>query len=326
MKRFQLYAVLLCAICTGCANPTSMSLSGGKQWIRQAKFGVFVHYLPGGEDFQKKVDSFHVAKFADQIERTGADYLIFTLGQDSGYQCSPNATYDHFTGYPAGQRCSTRDLPMEIADELARRGIRLILYSTCRSPNGDEQAMAGLADVPSRQPTPQEFIRRWTEVVREWSTRYRTKVSGWWIDGVYRPESYDLSLPCNWNTWAAAYRAGNPDAVIAFNNGSGIDVAFLKLTEQQDFTAGEQSRFGAAPEFYPAYPTVQWHILSYLGDWWASPTGPNYTDEWLINYVKKVNRQGGIVSIDVHISWDGTIYEPHLRQLIALGRGLGKVR
>jgi len=263
--------------------------------------------------------------FAVQFEQTGAYYLIFTLGQDSGYLCSPNATYDRYTGYKAGERCSTRDLPMEIAKELAKRGIRFMLYSTCRSPNGDEKAMAGLADVPAKQEAPQEFIRRWSEVIAEWSTRYGTNVSGWWIDGVYRPRDFDVSRQYNWNTWAAAYRKGNPDTNIAFNKGTAMDVAFRKFTDQQDLTAGEQNRFGATPEFYPGYPTVQWHILSYLGEWWASPTGPTYTDEWLIAYVKKVNEQGGVVSIDVNISWDGRIYEPHWKQLIALGRGLGKI-
>jgi hypothetical protein len=324
MKWNKSALVVVIFIASGCQSQSPIHSTPGKAWFAKARFGLFFHYLPSGPDFNDKVNSFNVERFADQVAQTKADYVIFTLGQDSGYQCSPNAAYDRITGYKPGQRTSRRDLPMEIADALARRHIHLILYSTCRSPNDDEGIMAAFSDVPSRQKAPQEFIRRWSEVVEEWSRRYGRKISGWWIDGVYRPESYDLSLPYNWNTWSAAYRAGNPDALLAYNNGSAADVAFIKFTDHQDYTAGEQNRFGPTPESYPPYPTVHWHILSYLGDRWASPTGPDYTNDWLIDYVKKVNRQGGTVSIDANIAWDGTIYPPHFRLLTALGNSLHK--
>jgi len=91
----------------------------GRQWFGKAKFGVFVHYLGRGDDWNEKVDSFDVRHFVDQIARTKARYVVFTLGQNSGYYCSPNATYEKYAGYKVGQRCSKRDLPMEIADALA---------------------------------------------------------------------------------------------------------------------------------------------------------------------------------------------------------------
>src|SRR3990172_7167311 len=119
----------------------------GRQWLAKAKFGVFVHYLGQGDDWNGKVDSFDVRHFADQIARTKAGYVVFTLGQNSGYYCSPNATYEKYAGYKVGQRCSRRDLPMEIADALAKRGVRLMLYLPSRSPQADKQAMAGLNDV-----------------------------------------------------------------------------------------------------------------------------------------------------------------------------------
>lgn len=292
-------------------------------WMKQAKYGVFVHYLGGGDGWNERVDSFDVEKFASKIEQSGASYLVFTLGQNSGYYCSPNGTYERYVGCETGQRCSRRDLPMEIADALSKKGIRLMLYLPSRSPQRDQQAMAGLSDVDQMEPAPQEFTRKWSEVIREWSLRYGKKVSGWWFDGSYNRAGWDdLSKPYNWNTWAAAVRAGNSNSLIAFNPGAEIKHAFHKLTDQQDYTAGEQTEFGATPQSNPAQGGLQWQILSHLGTRWAKADGPRRSDAWMIDYIEEVHDQGGVVTIDINVSADGTIYEPHLKQLIAICRAL----
>ena len=310
----------------GCALSSADPLAArekGREWFGSAKFGVFLHYLGRGDDWNDKVDSFDVKRFVDQIARTKAKYVVFTLGQNSGYYCSPNATYERYAGYKVGQRCSKRDLPMEIADALSKRGIRLMLYLPSRSPQADKQAMAGLNDVHERQPAPQEFTRKWSEVIREWSLRYGQKVSGWWFDGSYNRAGWDdLTKPYNWNTWADACRAGNPKSILAFNPGADISHAFNRLTDQQDYTAGEQNKFAATPESNPAPDRMQWHILSFLGSRWAAKDGPANSDQYMIDYIKKVNAQGGIVTMDVNISYDGRIYEPHLKQLIEIGKAI----
>jgi alpha-L-fucosidase len=330
MLRLKKKIALFCGIglLTGCLLAQNQQLPArekGKAWLKAAKFGVFVHYLGEGPDWNKRVDSFDVEKFAEQLQQTGAGYLIFTLGQNSGYYCSPNATYEKYAGYKTGERCSRRDLPMEIADALAKCGIRLTLYLPSRSPQRDKKAMAGLHDVNERQPAPQEFTRRWSEVIAEWSLHYGKKISGWWFDGSYNTAGWDdLSKPYNWNTWAAACRAGNPESILAFNPGTRIDKAFSALTDQQDYTAGEQNKFQATPETNPASKGVQWHILSFLGTRWAAKDGPTNSDQYMINYVRKVNSLGGTVSIDAHVSADGKIYPPHLKQLIAIGKGINR--
>jgi alpha-L-fucosidase len=326
MMRFRKKIAVFCgvALLAGllpAQNEQLPALEKGKKWFKQAKFGVFVHYLGGGPGWNERVESFDVEKFAGQIEQTRAGYVILTLGQNSGYYCSPNATYEKYAGYETGERCSKRDLPMEVADALARRGIRLMLYLPSRSPQRDKQAMAGLHDVHERQPAPQEFTGRWSEVIAEWSLRYGKKNSGWWFDGSYNTAGWDdLSKPYNWNTWAAACRAGNPESILAFNPGTRIDKAFTALTDQQDYTAGEQNKFELTPQTNPAPENLQWHILSFLGSRWAAKDGPTNSDEYMVDYVRKVNALGGVVSIDVNVAADGTIYEPHLRQLIAVGK------
>jgi hypothetical protein len=322
-------AVFYCiALLTGCLPAQEQQLTPrekGKKWLKEAKFGVFVHYLGGGPAWNERVDSFDVEKFAEQIQQTKAAYVILTLGQNSGYYCSPNATYEKYAGYKTSERCSKRDLPMEVAEALAERKIRLMLYLPSRSPQRDKQAMTGLHDVHERQPAPQEFTKRWSEVINEWSLRYGRKISGWWFDGSYNTAGWDdLDKPYNWNTWAAACRAGNPESILAFNPGTRIDKAFTALTNQQDYTAGEQNTFQVTPETNPAPKELQWHILSFLGTRWAGKDGPTNSNEYMIDYVRKVNALGGVVSIDVNVSSNGTIYPPHLRQLIAIGKEINR--
>ncbi len=70
------------------------------EWFHQAQWGVMTHYLgappssKGGADltaemWNKQVDAFDVAGLVDQLASTGAKYLLFTLGQNSGHYCSP---------------------------------------------------------------------------------------------------------------------------------------------------------------------------------------------------------------------------------------------
>ncbi len=95
-------------------------------WL-SGKRGLMVHYLPefpGNE----QVDSFDLAGFLDDFDRSASDYLIFTLGQNRGFYCAPNEVIDRYAG-PG--RCSRRDLFGEIAAALAKRGKRMIAYLPC---------------------------------------------------------------------------------------------------------------------------------------------------------------------------------------------------
>lgn len=322
--RYMGNAILVVAMLAATTFTSTTAAEGGRAaWFRDAKYGVFVHFLGGGPDWNKKVDSFDVEAFAAQMKQAGAGYVIFTLGQNSGYYCSPNAAYGKHCGYEPGTHCSKRDLPMELADALAKQGIRLMLYLPSRAPQADEVAMKGLSDVNERQPAPQAFTEKWSEVIREWSWRYGTKVSGWWFDGSYNTKGWDdLTQPNNWNTWAAACRAGNPDSILAFNPGTDISKAFTALCAQQDYTAGERNDFDVRPAERAAPEGVQWHILSFLGSRWAQADGPRLSDNAMIDYIRVVNAQGGTVSIDVNVADNGSVYEAHLKQLKALAGAL----
>lgn len=293
------------------------------RWMRDGKYGFFFHYLPEGSDFQKQIDSFDVEAFASQIETTGAAWVYMTLGQNSGWYCSPNATYEKYIGCAPHDKCSKRDLPMEVAKALAKRHIRFCLYLPSRAPQRDAQAMEALGDVNEQKPAPQVFTHRWSEVIKEWSLRYKGLVSGWWYDGSYNTAGWDdLTQPYSWMTWATAARAGNKNSLLAFNPGTDLRKAFTALCAEQDYTAGEQNDWKATPSKYPATDGVQWQVLTFLGTSWASADGPKQTDDELIAAVKEIVSQGGAVTMDVHVDMDGKIYPPALAQLQALRKAV----
>ena len=72
-------------------------------WLKEAKWGAFMHYMGDTvikgdqltvESWNKAVDAFDVNGLADQLDSAGAGYFVLTLGQNSGFYCSPNSTYD----------------------------------------------------------------------------------------------------------------------------------------------------------------------------------------------------------------------------------------
>ena len=85
----------------------AVSAASSADWLREAKYGAFMHLLPSDAKTLAMIDDFDVERLAGQLESIGAKYFVLTLGQNSGYFNSPNAVYDRITGYRAGERCST---------------------------------------------------------------------------------------------------------------------------------------------------------------------------------------------------------------------------
>jgi len=323
VQHLQLNAAALCSLLallliTTCSLQDA-DANSNTDWMKAGKYGIFFHYLPSGPDFEKRIDSFDVESFAKQMDECGPAYVFITLGQNSGYYCSPNAVYEGYIGCKPNERCSKRDLPMDLAKALSKYHIRLMLYLPSRSPQADAQAMSALSDTPQDEPAPQEFTRKWSEIIREWSIRYSKRISGWWFDGAYNTAGWDDHYQAyNWSTWADACRAGNKNSILAFNPGTDIKKAFSALCEEQDYTAGEQNDWSATPQQFPVPTGLQWHILSFLGSHWAAADGPKQSDQAMIDYIRTVNTQGGVVTMDVNVSPDGKVYPPALEQLRAI--------
>jgi alpha-L-fucosidase len=284
------------------------------------------------------IDGFDVEGLARQLEELRAGYFLLSIGQNSGYFLAPNPTYDRITGITPS-KCSRRDLVSDMADALAKRGIRMMVYLPSGAPAGDEAAVKALEwnNGPFRN---REFQQKWEAVIGDWSKRWGKKVSGWWFDGCYWPNHMYRGEAPNFETFAAAARAGNPDSIVAFN--PGVFYPVWPMTQHQDFTAGEVSdltrdlvrdgRMRAENGRYDGKADgVQLHVLSFVGETWghAGPAGrrdpfgeARLTARELVGITTKVLAYGGAFTWDVPVERNGRIPREFMSRLGQLGNTL----
>ena len=300
-----------------------------RDWFDHAKYGVMFHFLStpktSDKDWQELVNQFDVEAVADQIEQVGADYLILTLGQNSGHYLAPNATYDRLTGYAPGTKCATRDLPAELHRALDARGIRLMLYIPASAPCEDDHAEARLGFDPRRwdPPITKDAADNWALVLREWSKRYEDRVAGWWMDGCYSKRfKGEREREAVFKAYSEAMKTGNPDALVAFN--PGLVKPVMQYTKQDDFTAGEVPNLDMLPQAdWAESNTARWHALTYLANTWGGRKLHRDTQK-VARWIHQVNERGGVVTLDVGPSMDpkhgpvGTISNDLMDQLVAI--------
>jgi hypothetical protein len=310
--------------------------SGRAAWMQDRRYcwGVMTHYLADWQSkvhsldmnvdvWNKLVDGFDVDGMAKRLNSVGAGHYQISIGQNSGYYASPNSAYDKITGIQPS-KCSRRDLIADLYQPLRQRDIKLMVYLPSGAPNGDKNAQAALEWLNGPYPN-KNFQRKWEMIVAEWSKRWGTKVAGWWFDGCYFPNSMYRSADApNFASFAAAARAGNPDSSVAFN--PGVVYRILSVSPDEDFTAGEIDK----PDLVTArrmadgkMDGTQIHMLSFLGAQWGSGA-PRFTTDQVVAYTKKVRDFGGSVTWDVPVELDGTITQPFLDQLAALGNAFPK--
>jgi hypothetical protein len=274
-------------------------------------YGLMVHWiypqlLPEKEErastLDEAVDQFNLEGFLEDFAATGADWLIFTLGQNSGYYASPNPVIEKLAG-PG--HCSRRDLVLEIATGVQRLGKRFIAYLPCEAA-ANRTLQPGFAWNTQEGTDQAEFQRRYLAAIREWAERFGPLMDGWWFDGCYEWPIFH-SRHMDWPAWFEASRAGNARRAIAFNDGSLCIGLTEPIPPEEDYLSGETEvlvngrirlgrpdtpqlrAYGAAarpkpmPTFLPETRFVpgthcQWHSLLPVDCFWGHGNG--YAD-WL---------------------------------------------
>ena len=261
-------------------------------WLAH-KIGAFMHFLPDA-DTRHLVGQMEVNALADQLAEAAADYFIFTFGQNTGFYNAPNPVFDSLTGYQPGERCATRDLVGEIAAACRQRGIRFMTYLPCQVANQDLRAARALG-FPDDLPRDHEITRQgrdnWAKVIEYWSKAYGTLISGWWFDGAYDHLAFDAETSI---LYATAAKAGNPNAICAFNGG--LDT--FRVLPGDDYTAGEIADAFAFDVNSATDHGVQAHCLTYLGDRWGG-TNCRFDDGQLVEWALRLTRKGCAISLDM---------------------------
>jgi hypothetical protein len=322
------------------ANPQRTAWMAGN-------WGIMTHWiapgpgLPKGKrftDLNQAVDHFDVTGFVKQFEQAGARHLIFTVGQNSTYYASPNVVMDKYMG-PG--HCSKRDLILEVASAVKAKKKRFIAYLPGEIRSDTTMHEAFKWNIKNQH----EFEKRYTEFIRAYSLQWGENIDGWWFDGCYNLAEF--FVPRNWQLWCDVSRAGNKDAVVAFNDGSFVAGYTQPLTPLQDYLSGECSgirngriavyddndphKKSILPSHYVAGTHCQFHVLMPIdlnGGWGNDKDGPmpppRYSDSELFPFVHRCLRAGAAVTLNVGIYQDGHLSQQTLDQLTRLAAYLKK--
>lgn len=332
-------------------NRASVNVS--TDWFCGGKWGVFLHFLEetfsathqsisSVDDWNRCVDAFDVEGLALHLRELNAGHVIITLGQNSGYYCAPNATYDAIVNQKPS-RLSDRDIVCELGIALRSAGIRVLVYLPSHAPASNRIAVERLRCTPnwdaslwklnpgryfawsSTDERLTDFQRNWQSVIEEWARRWGDLVSGWWFDGCYyHKRMYEHEHEPNFASFATSARAGNPESIVSFN--AGVRLPLWPITPHEDYTAGEVKEsfpVGVRTSDRGIQPLerfvdgAQLHMLTYLGRTWGTGE-PRFPDELLLAYTKFFSGCGGVASYDIPITSRGTIPDVYLRQLAGL--------
>lgn len=304
------------------------------EWLKNAGVGVMLHFLTdvyakegGSKGWNDVVDNFDVELFAENCKEAGAGFVMFALGQNSGYYCSPNAAYDSIVGVKPGELCSNRDLPADLFKALDKRGIRMMLYLPGNPPIRNEQSSKGFQYTYGYDSPTSQFTQAcWEAVIKEWSLRYGKKNSGWWFDGMYRggiiETRSDMSLAHNISTHTLAAKAGNFNSIVTYNYGV---YKIQSDSPYDDYSAGEESSIGQMPKDRWVVDGVQWFLFTYLGKSWS--TGETrFTTAALTDWAEKVFEKDGVICFDLNVQKNGAINPAHLEQVNAVSSVLKEIR
>jgi len=336
--------------------------------MAKARFGVMVHWLSARTPQQYKhevqghddvVNRFDLDGFLKGFERTGADWLIFTIGQNTGFYASPNSVMERLAG-PG--YASQRDLVLEIAQGVKKLGRRFIAYI----PAGPGEAVRGKFGWKKRGPM-DAGQRNFTEFIAEYGLRYGKMLDGWWFDGFYGNHPANRNPRLYHRIWLSAARAGNPNRAVAFNDCSFAATITLPPVADQDYLSGEtwfldrrtgkvllQPGWRVSKEppglLTPATHTPQpprnciWHCLVPIDAmWetgiefnecqnppfpWVAPKPhqiekPLYTVNAMERLVRDFKAAGGGVTFNIGIFQEGVLGAATVRRLASVAKRLG---
>ena len=306
--------------------------------INSKKWGVFHHYLyniqnnplftnnqnAGETDWHTCTEELNVKHLAKTLHEIGAGYYFITVMQGRKYMIAENRAYRNIVGDKIADEClSRRDLIEALYRALSQYDIDLYLYFTGDGPYKDELVGKLFGFTEPRQNIAMDFVKKWSDVLKDYSLQYGDKVKGWWLDGMYQKEfGYTAELM---QPYYRAIKEGNPDAIVAFNNG--VKPYVYRYYPEEEFTSGEQVDFSVIPESRFC-SGAQTHILLPIGNedrgigaTWAGG-GLNYTKEELCAYAQKVISAGGIVTFDCKLNRDGSFDNEQVEALRYIGSRL----
>ncbi|MGJ8634333.1 MAG: alpha-L-fucosidase [Luteolibacter sp.] len=296
-------------------------IRGDSSWMVDGKYGIFVHWSARSRSFQgdkqradwfqESVRLFDVDVFADAVERTGAAWITFTTTHQGFYWPGPNAAIDKV----APGRTSERDLLGEIIDALDKRGIRTLFYLHTGYNGYDPEVWREA--LGANELDTSRFSDNIEAILRECSLRYGDKLMGFgYMDGAL---AWDYPLNPDWEGWARAIKAGNPDAVVGLSTNRGPMVSpfsELGVTDSADqLDRYDTQLYGLGEQFGDVLPA--WWCLMDKNGWYPSEPmngkvsdGPVHSTEEYVEFFKSMAEEGIPVTMNLIMPADVTAEHP----------------
>ncbi|MBQ7995682.1 MAG: alpha-L-fucosidase [Bacilli bacterium] len=298
-------------------------------FLYQAKYGLFIHWTSFSlnksdkeemsSDFEKRfesykraVEEFDVATFVEQVKETGAGFVIMTLNHADFVLPFPLKEMDELLP----KRKIKRDLLQEIIEGMNENNIKFIAYF-----NGDGFADKEWQELTGFYSDPKGHAEYCYKITKAISDKYGKGISGWWIDGCYLIEYNNRSGErYDYRRYKKCLLSGNEDAIVAFNLNGTEEWKFETEEGVSDYQAGELVYLDRYPAGrFSGEAKSQWFSCCYMDDNWvhSSPgkVVSRFSDEEVIDYIKKVNEKGGTFAYNCALYRNGHFPKAEIIQL-----------
>jgi len=302
-----------------------------RQWFRNAKFGMFIHWgvyaqLGKGEwirtvdqipeeEYAKLVPRFNPTKFdpdawADLAKRAGMNYMVVTTKHHDGF-CMFDA---HNTDWKVTNTPYGEDVIAELTEAFESKGITVGYYYSIMDWHHDDYLprLEWEADKrPAEGHDVMNYIRYMREHIEQLLTEYRPAPFVLWYDGGWMNKPEELSGA---KTNAKA-RKLKPDILINDRHFTKED---LVTPEQRIPPTGILDENGE-PLMWEACITMTSH-------WWGYDKHEKVykTREFLIRMLVDIVSKGGNLLLNVGPKPDGTIQKQFVDRLEAIGKWMDK--
>ena len=295
------------------------------QWLRDAKYGLMFQWGGWGypqhgppKPWPKMIDDFNVDAFARMADDAGAGYVIWSVTWCSYHFPAPIKAIDRL----APGHTSQRDLVSDLADALAKRNIKLMLYYHEGHPDKDWWPKNwDYADTDRKK----KFVNNLCEVMTEVGQRYGPKVAGWFLDDGM------LYYPAPFERITKALKAGSPNRLVSYNSW-----ILPRLTEFQEVYTGEGFMGSDATSLgsdgiFPTGPQkgLFAHGMFVLDgpDWGINHPDtkinkPCRTSRQAVELVRKASARGQTLSFNLLMYEDGSVSPDSLEVIRAVRKAI----
>jgi hypothetical protein len=205
------------------------ALRSSTQWMVDGKYGLMFTWTAASfprtgpsKSYADATRDFDVNAFADMVANTGAGFIVFATSWSTYYFPAPIKSWEHV----APGQTTQRDLIADLADALAKRHIKLMLYY--HAGRAEANWWSG---THARSMDRAAYFKEWEDQIREIGLRYGDKLAGWWFDDGL---TFYYTLQAPWQAMTEAAKAGYPGRVVGYNSW-----ILPKATDLQDFACGE---------------------------------------------------------------------------------------